>query len=882
MLIAYVKQSGSSFVGPYFNKMWNGTWVGQTELATSSVQNTASTTINRINGLGVVAWASGFSNPTSANSGKIAWINPNGTLNGSPFTALSGLNYDQLMPIFNSQSDLFLFYNLTSPDGGDVIHFRWRSNTDDTWRRPLTFDGNTLETCFGSGGSVLPMSSLNPQVGIDDYDNIYLFAEGKPTADDDWRIYRNVCFADNNPNLDARYTSNAWQTMSNEQKLFWDPTDDAAFVSVPEKLRNSFNVIPVVWSDGNLVNDGNTGHFPDGQHNTGTAADIRFKSISLQYTPPVIGGVSGYVTLAGTNNPISNALVSLVGAGYSTFTNAVGYYELSSIPIGDYTLRAIAEGYYQTEQAITILENNVITINLNLEEIPLPAPQNLQQEVIGHDVTLTWQAPGTQGEETVLLREGFEGSIDSWGSWDIDNDGKQWGIISNSQAAHSGDKMAGSNSFLNNQNLNPNNWLYSPMLQLGYGSTLKFWVGATDTSYYAEHYNLKMSVTDNTSSNNYTVTLLSETLTTANWREKVVDLSPWGGRTVSFAWQHTGCTGQSQLILDDILLTDDGTPNPNPETELAYDSGTPSTYYNFPGGTMASRMSPSGACKILRLKLNTRNNPSTSAFNAEVWDWVQNPNSGNWQPGPLLLQLPNQQAVNNAWTEIDVSNLNLFVSGDFLVGFGSLNALVGMGSLPANNGRAWDYQGGAWSTYNQTYCLRAVVQYNDGRIVEMDADGSSRELTGYKVYRDGVDLTMLGTNQTAYTDLNVPNGFYTYGVSAMHTTGSGESQIVTIQVQVGSVGPLPSPTNVQISIGSQHLTLSWNEVQGATSYKVEASSDPLSAYVTLQDNVGAGIYMIPLGFIANADRYFFRITAQNNINSSTLPMIDILSSRHNK
>ena len=877
ILIAYAQQSGSNFIGPYINKKWNGTWVGQLQLSTSNIQNYASATIDRNNGLGVVAWASSYGDPTSANTGRIAWINPNGTLNGTVSSVLTGLNYDQLQPIFNSQSDLFLFYNLTSPDGGDVIHFRWRANSDATWRRPLTFDGNLLETCFGSGAGAIPLASFNPQIAIDEFDNIYLFAEGKPTADDDWRIYRNICLADDNPNLDDRYKIQAWQNLTNAEKLVWDPVDDAAFVKVPEKVITGFNILPIVWSDGNLVNDGNTGHFPQGQHNSGTEADIRYKSIILDYTPPALGGVQGYVTLAGTTNPISGALVSVLGTAHSTYTDAGGYYELRTLPVGPQTLRVLANGYYQTEVNVTILEDQLISVNISLEEVPLPAPQSVQANVNGSIVTLNWQAPSDPNQESVILREGFEGNTQGWGSWDIDADGNSWGIITSAQVAHGGEKMAGSNSYLNNQNLNPNNWLYSPMVQLGYGSTLKFWVGATNPQYFAEKYYLKMSITDNTSHANYTVNLLTEILPTADWREKTVDLSPWGGRMVSFAWQHTECTGQSQLILDDILLIDDGSPNPNPESELSYDPGTPSTYYQFNGGTMASRMSPSGPCQILRLKLNTRTSPSVNTFNAEVYDWVQNPNTGNWQPGTLLLQLPNQVGVHNAWTEIDVSAQNLNVTGDFLVGFGSINTQVGMGASPTNNNRAWDFQGGAWSAYNQTYHLRAIVQYPGGRISELNSIGEERELLGYKVYKNGVTLDLLPTTQLTYTDHNVPSGTYIYGISALHSEGSGESDIVTVQVQVGAVSPLTAPENLQISLNDQYLSISWNPVTNATSYRIEIADSPDGGFFTFQDNVAATTYLIPIAYVTNTPQMFLRVVAQNSRSGASIPSLGLLA-----
>ncbi len=60
---------------------------------------------------------------------------------------------------------------------------------------------------------------------------------------------------------------------------------------------------------------------------------------------------------------------------------------------------------------------------------------------------------------------------------------------------------------------------------------------------------------------------------------------------------------------------------------------------------------------------------------------------------------------------------------------------------------------------------------------------TDRALLGYKVYRDGAQIANItDPEQTTYTDLDLPNGEYVYGVTAMY--GEGESDPATVNVTV--------------------------------------------------------------------------------------------------
>lgn len=293
VLVSWACLDGTSgFDGPFFAKKWEGTWTAQLQLD-DGCQNSASVAMYDINGLGLVGWATPFTDPTAANALKLAYINPNGTVN-STATPCQGLNYDMPSMAFNPQGDLFLFYNLTSPDGGEVTHFRWKAASDQTWRLPLTFNGETLQSVFGNSSSTYPLLTLAPQVTIDESGNIYVLAEGAMSneSDADWNIYWNKCAANSSPDLSSRYTIEEWTVLSDAQKLYWEADDDAAFASVPRQIYNTSGVLPVVWSDGPIISDNNTAHYPEGEHNSGTWADIYFKSIALTMGPTPTPGAS--------------------------------------------------------------------------------------------------------------------------------------------------------------------------------------------------------------------------------------------------------------------------------------------------------------------------------------------------------------------------------------------------------------------------------------------------------------------------------------------------------------------------------------------------------------------------------------------------------------
>lgn len=278
-------------------------------------------------------------------------------------------------------------------------------------------------------------------------------------------------------------------------------------------------------------------------------------------------------------------------------------------------------------------------------------------------------------------------------------------------------------------------------------------------------------------------------------------------------------TGLVTLTWDHSSLGGDG------ETDtLIYDNGVYSGAYRWPGATMATHMSPTGACQVLALMFFTTNSGGGS-FNAEVYPW-----SGS-QPGTsLLFTTAVTSPANQDWTVVDVSGENLMVAGDFVVGFGSLDEIVHIAyDENLNNGRSWDYSGGSWSSWSEAYLIRAVVEYTGGVVAVtepalqtinhhvMPAAMESRvEVSGtvpptkfgvraldefqqFEILRDGavVGNTALGT----YDDQLPQGGTYTYVVRAVYDEGTSDNSNPAQVIWTGG-GPcvdvtLPATTGVQ-------------------------------------------------------------------------------------
>ncbi|MCF8302127.1 MAG: T9SS type A sorting domain-containing protein [Bacteroidales bacterium] len=268
--------------------------------------------------------------------------------------------------------------------------------------------------------------------------------------------------------------------------------------------------------------------------------------------------------------------------------------------------------------------------------------------------------------------------------------------------------------------------------------------------------------------------------------------------------------------------------------ELIYDNGTSTGSYSYEGYTMATHMSPSGACQVLTLKYYTTIESGDNTFNTNVYEWEGS------QPGTDLIYTGTETAIDGDWMEVDISGENVTFDGDFVVGFGSINATTYLGyDANLNNGRSWDFDNASsWSQWNEAYLIRAIVQYTDGTLAEVGPNGyekvlnsnpenrtarthslstnnqepiqntlGGRALIGYNVYRDGDLLTDTPIEATDYDDLELDPGVYSYTVTAVYDEGeSSPAGPVEVVIENPNLDP---PNNVQYEVDGNTVMLTW-------------------------------------------------------------------------
>jgi len=84
---------------------------------------------------------------------------------------------------------------------------------------------------------------------------------------------------------------------------------------------------------------------------------------------------------------------------------------------------------------------------------------------------------------------------------------------------------------------------------------------------------------------------------------------------------------------------------------------------------------------------------------------------------------------------------------------------------------------------------------------------------------------------------------------------------IIVPVTLTVLGQLDPPTNVQISIVGNEITLTWDVVTGATSYTVYRSSDPYAEFPGVWVSE-TGITEPTWSYITTKTRRFYRITAE--------------------
>jgi subtilisin family serine protease len=273
-----------------------------------------------------------------------------------------------------------------------------------------------------------------------------------------------------------------------------------------------------------------------------------------------------------------------------------------------------------------------------------------------------------------------------------------------------------------------------------------------------------------------------------------------------------------------------GGGGPGQTVELIYDDGTPSSGYYWPSAGQGSgvQMTPPqfpATIKKLKYYINSLSGAGggNGSFSARTYDTVT---------GNQITNAVTATPTGTGWFEVDVSAQNKQVTAEFLVCmfYDGVNTPT-YGYDSADNGRAWDFNGTTWDTWNETYFMRTIV--STGSPVDEDIElaglsASSREgavtlswsptvtweIAGYNVYRNVTAETeswrqLNGgmVTSTSFKDEGVePGQTYFYWLEAVAPSGVGTLfgpvDVTTLggPTTLWLVQPRPTPTNGPASV----------------------------------------------------------------------------------
>lgn len=163
----------------------------------------------------------------------------------------------------------------------------------------------------------------------------------------------------------------------------------------------------------------------------------------------------------------------------------------------------------------------------------------------------------------VPYSESFEDGAKDWTFIDNDGDGINWEVYA--QTPNSGSNSLSSYSYFNGYGaLTPDNWAFTPPVQLTEGNYLSFWVRAGYTAWPAEHYAVYLA--ENSPLGETTV-LMAETEfpygdpvdigSDGVYQRYVIQIpAEFDNKTVCIGFRHFNCTDQYWISLDDVEITE--------------------------------------------------------------------------------------------------------------------------------------------------------------------------------------------------------------------------------------------------------------------------------------------------------------------------------------
>lgn len=139
---------------------------------------------------------------------------------------------------------------------------------------------------------------------------------------------------------------------------------------------------------------------------------------------------------------------------------------------------------------------------------------------------------------------------------------------------------------------------------------------------------------------------------------------------------------------------------------LFYDDGIAAGFYYWePGTRLGARMTPAKECKIKAVQIACSKEQN---YKIGIYNWT------GVKPGAEIFESAIITSPGKIWHTTSIESENIYLDNDFIVSFNMLDTSASVGYNQTNNGRAWDFNGSQWSAWNETYLIRAIVEYESG------------------------------------------------------------------------------------------------------------------------------------------------------------------------
>ncbi len=159
----------------------------------------------------------------------------------------------------------------------------------------------------------------------------------------------------------------------------------------------------------------------------------------------------------------------------------------------------------------------------------------------------------------------FESGADDWTFFDDDGDGNIWYVgDSESNHTHSGDYVLVSASYASSAALTPDNWAFTPRIQLTEDNYLSFWITAQDLDWPSEHY--AVYIAKGSPTGDLTELIAETEFPNGNYVETgrqgyqhcIVQIpAAFNNEIVCIGFRHFNCTDMFRFNLDDVSVTEE-------------------------------------------------------------------------------------------------------------------------------------------------------------------------------------------------------------------------------------------------------------------------------------------------------------------------------------